>query len=165
VPKIEETSTKSLNQDDEEVSGALPLFTDDEEDEDNTMLNAAVDESLQTSANDLTDWDMVQDSMRAVSTTTATSGEVECETKNEIDTSIEVTPTAPPSFDVVTASDATDNVAADVDQLTDERIKNQLEKLVELGFSERAAATALVQCDGDLGGAVTVLLAASGRLG
>ena len=49
--------------------------------------------------------------------------------------------------------------------LTDERVKKQLEKLVELGFNEGSAATALVQCSGDLGDAVTMLLAASGRLG
>ena len=53
----------------------------------------------------------------------------------------------------------------EAEEQLNERVKKQLEKLVELGFKERAAATALVQCNGDLGDAVTLLLAASGRLG
>merc|ERR1711865_189281 len=86
--------------------------------------------------------------------------EVVEEDKESTEESAPPAPLAPPAPASVTLV-----AEMEAEEQLNERVKKQLEKLVELGFKERAAATALVQCNGDLGDAVTLLLAASGRLG
>merc|ERR1712166_384372 len=154
---------------------ALPILNDDENEDEQAGATA-------DSMNELTDWDMVTDSMRALSTSVSLAlvtkeQEEQNETKEEIvdeivdevveevveedkestEESAPPAPLAPASVTLVAEMEAEEQL--------NERVKKQLEKLVELGFKERAAATALVQCNGDLGDAVTLLLAASGRLG
>merc|ERR1711865_1004252 len=149
---------------------ALPILNDDENEDE--QAGATTD-----SMNELTDWDMVTDSMRALSTSGSLAlvtkeQEEQNETKEEIveelveedkESTEESAPPAPPAPPALASVTLVAEMEAE-EQLN-ERVKKQLEKLVELGFKERAAATALVQCNGDLGDAVTLLLAASGRLG
>merc|ERR1712028_157235 len=153
---------------------ALPILNDDENEDE--QAGATTD-----SMNELTDWDMVTDSMRALSTSGSLAlvtkeQEEQNETKEEIvdelvdevveedkESTEESAPPAPPAPPA--PASVTLVAEMEAEEQLNERVKKQLEKLVELGFKERAAATALVQCNGDLGDAVTLLLAASGRLG
>merc|ERR1712195_259287 len=163
------------------IVGALPVLnfeTDDsdvsdvedkDEDEDKEMSSPS--NEMTASMDDLADWDMVSDSMRAL---TASSSETKQEQPVVVDESSNTdaaVPLAPAmSNEAFTPPEEEEEevivapAPAAVAVLTDERVKKQLEKLVELGFNEGQAAMALVQCNGDLGDAVTMLLAASGRL-
>merc|ERR1712166_1062812 len=178
VEKLEQEFENEISELVADPVAALPILNDDENEDE--QAGATTD-----SMNELTDWDMVTDSMRALSTSGSLAlvtkeQEEQNETKEEIvdelvdevveevveedkestEESAPPAPLAPPAPASVTLV-----AEMEAEEQLNERVKKQLEKLVELGFKERAAATALVQCNGDLGDAVTLLLAASGRLG
>ena len=175
VAKLEQEFENEISELVADPVAALPILNDDENEDE--QAGATTD-----SMNELTDWDMVTDSMRALSTSGSLAlvtkeQEEQNETKEEIvdelvdevvdevveedkESTEESAPPAPPALASVTLV-----AEMEAEEQLNERVKKQLEKLVELGFKERAAATALVQCNGDLGDAVTLLLAASGRLG
>merc|ERR1712166_414471 len=178
VAKLEQEFENEISELVADPVAALPILNDDENEDE--QAGATTD-----SMNELTDWDMVTDSMRALSTSGSLAlvtkeQEEQNETKEEIvdelvdevvdevveedkESTEESAPPAPPAPPALASVTLVAEMEAE-EQLN-ERVKKQLEKLVELGFNERAAATALVQCNGDLGDAVTLLLAASGRLG
>merc|ERR1712166_912514 len=172
VEKLEQEFENEISELVADPVAALPILNDDENEDE--QAGATTD-----SMNELTDWDMVTDSMRALSTSGSLAlvtkeQEEQNETKEEIvdelvdevvDEVVEedkesTEESAPPTLASVTLV-----AEMEAEEQLNERVKKQLEKLVELGFKERAAATALVQCNGDLGDAVTLLLASSGRLG
>merc|ERR1711865_1033769 len=175
--KEEEEEEEEEDDDDNScIVGALPVLnfeTDDsdvsdvsdaedkDEDEDKEMSSPS--NEMTASMDDLADWDMVSDSMRAL---TASSSETKQEQPVVVDESSNTdaaVPLAPAmSNEAFTPPEEEEEEvivapapAAAVAVLTDERVKKQLEKLVELGFNEGQAAMALVQCNGDLGDAVT----------
>merc|ERR1712166_1393868 len=192
VEKLEQEFENEISELVADPVAALPILNDDENED--GQAGATTD-----SMNELTDWDMVTDSMRALCTSGSLAlvtkeQEEQNETKEEIvdelvdevvdevdlppliysvvvdevveedkESTEESAPPAPPAPPALASVTLVAEMEAE-EQLN-ERVKKQLEKLVELGFKERAAATALVQCNGDLGDAVTLLLAASGRLG
>merc|ERR1712195_303205 len=153
VKKLEQEFENEISELVADPVAALPILNDDENEDE--QAGATTD-----SMNELTDWDMVTDSMRALSTSGSLALVTKEQDKELTEESAPPAPPAPPAPASVTLV-----AEMEAEEQLNERVKKQLEKLVELGFKERAAATALVQCNGDLGDAVTLLLAASGRLG
>merc|ERR1711865_819284 len=178
VKKLEQEFENEISELVADPVAALPILNDDENEDEQA-------EATTDSMNELTDWDMVTDSMRALSTSGSLAlvtkeQEEQNETKEEIVDELvdevvdevveedkESTEESAPPAPLAPLAPASVTLVAEMEaeEQLNERVKKQLEKLVELGFKERAAATALVQCNGDLGDAVTLLLAASGRLG
>ena len=143
----------------------VPVFHDEDED---ALLNTAVDESLNGSSidDDSVDWELVETKEEA----------------QEGETKMEPNVVEPTSLDLFMALEFSENQARKaLDQnngnfteacylLLQWRPKLVVEStrsaiLKKLGFREKEAATALIQSGGNLKGAVTLLLASSDRFG